>query len=161
MVVGLWYFTVRTSYQFPMVTQQNKDCIFKPRLFACFLHELPDGPVRVFHNLIFKLCAVWFEIVRYHIRGMVADRKQYGKERLSFFCSFVQNGQAVSVSYPISREGVRRSRFIVRTKGQNSRAIRLRRSRRPSFCVPFNFCRRSSHNCSFTRSVVLSLAMRL
>lgn len=51
MVVGLWYFTVRTSYQFPMVTQQNKDCIFKPRLFACFLHELPDGPVRVFHNL--------------------------------------------------------------------------------------------------------------
>ena len=59
------------------------------------------------------------------------------------------------------REGVRRSRFIVRTKGQNSRAIRLRSSRRPSFCVPFNFCRRSSHNCSFTCSVVLNLAMRL
>ena len=104
MVVGLWYFTVRTSYQFPMVTQQNKDCIFKPGLFACFLHELPDGPVRVFHNLIFKLCAVWFEIVRYHIRGMVADRKQYGKERLSFFCSsfhFTCNGGDAFYSFSL------------------------------------------------------------
>ena len=27
--------------------------------------------------------------------------------------------------------------------------------------MTFNFCRRSSHNCSFTCSVVLSLAMRL
>ena len=72
---------------------QTKGCL------RASLHELPDGPVRrIPQSDLQSFCAVWFEIVRYHIRGMVADEKQYyGKERLSFFCFLFRMARYIDI----------------------------------------------------------------
>ena len=70
MVVGLWYFTVRTSYQFPMVTQQNKDCIFKPHSTKLEdqIVEYADWAIRQFMQEARK--QPWFENTSFVLCGL-------------------------------------------------------------------------------------------
>ena len=67
----------------------------RPRAFEGLRHEVPDGPVGIFHDLFFGRPAARMEIGRDDVRRMVADGEQDAEKRLSAPGLPVEHGQGV------------------------------------------------------------------
>ena len=95
MVIRLRAFAFGRAHQFAVVTQKDEQRVVRPRAFEGFRHEVPDGPVGIFHDLFFRCPAARMEVGRDDVRRMVADGEQDAEKRLSALGLPVEHGQGV------------------------------------------------------------------
>lgn len=75
-VIRLRAFAFGRAHQFAVVAQEDEQRVVRPRTFEGFRHEVPDGPVGIFHDLFFRRPAARMEVGRDDVRRMVADSEQ-------------------------------------------------------------------------------------